>query len=145
LWLGDAQTALMSVILIDVWRETPFFILILLAGMQTVPLELYEAVEIDGGNRFVKIIHVMLPLIKHSILISLLIKTMSAFKIFDLIYVLTHGGPAGSTEVLATYTYKTTFEYMKIGLGSAMSILILIIVIALSMVYVKMLGKQENA
>ncbi|PKL14709.1 MAG: ABC transporter permease [Spirochaetae bacterium HGW-Spirochaetae-8] len=145
LWLGEAQTALLSVIFIDLWRETPFFILVLLAGMQTVPIELYEAVKIDGGNFLAQIRYVMLPLIKHSILISLLIRTMSAFKIFDLIYVLTHGGPAGATEVLATYTYKTTFEYMKIGLGSAMSIFILLIVIILSIIYIRLLGKQDNA
>lgn len=145
LWLGEAQTALLSVILIDLWRETPFFILVLLAGMQTVPIELYEAVKIDGGNFFAQIRYVMLPLIKHSILISLLIRTMSAFKIFDLIYVLTHGGPAGATEVLATYTYKTTFEFMKIGLGSAMSIFILLIVIILSVIYIRLLNKQEKA
>jgi ABC-type sugar transport system permease subunit len=145
LWLGDLRTAMACVIVIDTWRETPFFILILLAGMQTVPAELYEAAKIDGASRFRQIWHVMLPLIRSSIMVALLVRTMAAFKIFDLIYVLTHGGPAGATEVLATYTYKTTFAFMKLGLGSAMAIIILAIVIIISGLYVKLLGRQENA
>jgi ABC-type sugar transport system permease subunit len=145
LWLGDLSTAMASVILIDAWRETPFFILILLAGMQTVPTELYEAAKIDGAGRYRQIRHVMLPLIRSSIMVALLVRTMAAFKIFDLIYVLTHGGPAGATEVLATYTYKTTFAFMKLGMGSALAIIILGIVIIFSALYVRLLGKQEIA
>jgi ABC-type sugar transport system permease subunit len=145
LWLGDLRTALACIILIDAWRETPFFILILLAGMQTVPTELYEAAKIDGAGRYRQIRYVMLPLIKPSIMVALLVRTMAAFKIFDLIYVLTHGGPAGATEVLATYTYKTSFAFMKMGLGSALAIIILGIVIIISGLYIKFLGQQENA
>jgi ABC-type sugar transport system permease subunit len=145
LWLGDLQTALLCVILIDAWRETPFFILILLAGMQTVPVELYEAAKMDGAGGFRRVRHVMLPLIRPSLMVALLVRTMAAFKIFDLIYVLTHGGPAGATEVLATYTYKTTFAFLKMGMGSALAIIILGIVVLLSGIYVVLLGKQENA
>jgi ABC-type sugar transport system permease subunit len=87
----------------------------------------------------------MLPLIRSSIMVALLVRTMAAFKIFDLIYVLTHGGPAGATEVLATYTYKTTFAFMKLGMGSALAIIILGIVIIFSALYVRLLGKQEIA
>jgi multiple sugar transport system permease protein len=145
LWLGDLRSAMACVILIDAWRETPFFILILLAGMQTVPVELYEAAKMDGAGRARQIRHVMLPLIRPSLMVALLVRTMAAFKIFDLIYVLTHGGPAGATEVLATYTYKTTFAFMKMGMGSTLALIILAIVVILSGFYVRLLGKQENA
>jgi ABC-type sugar transport system permease subunit len=144
LWLGDIKTAMWSVIAIDIWRETPFFCLNLLAGMQTIPHELYEAAHIDGANRFQSIVHVMLPMIKPAILVSLLIRTMSAFKTFDLIYVLTHGGPAGQTEVLATYIHRTAFGFMDMGKGSALSVIMLGIVVVCSIFYIKLLGQDSE-
>lgn len=144
LWLGDVRTAMWSVIAIDIWRETPFFTLVLLAGLQAIPTDLYEASAIDGASRVQKVWFVTLPLLKPSILVSLLVRTMSAFKIFDLIYVLTHGGPAGQTEVLATYIYKTAFTYMDIGRGSALAVIMLVIVLVLSYCYIRLLGEKQD-
>ena len=94
-----------SVIFADVWKTTPFMALLLFAGLQTIPQNLYEAAEVDGASKTEQFFRITLPLLKSSILVALLFRTLDAFRVFDLIYALTGGGPANSTETISVFAY----------------------------------------
>jgi multiple sugar transport system permease protein len=139
-WFDSGLKAMVASIFADVWQTTPFMALLLLAGLQTIPHDIYEAADIDGASSFQKFIRITLPLLKPSILVALLFRTLDAFRVFDLIYILTGGGPADSTEVLSMYAYKTMSAYLDFGYGSTISIIIFITIILISLFYVKVLG-----
>ena len=120
-WLGSAHTALGTIILADVWKTTPFMALLLLAGLQTISPNLIEAAKIDGATSWSIFWQVRLPLLWPTLLIAGLFRALDAFRIFDLVYVLTGGGPADSTETLSTLSYKTLFSTLQFGYGSAMT------------------------
>ena len=120
-WYGSADHALLTIVIADVWKTTPFMALLLLAGLQTIPQSLIEAGTIDGASAWQRFYLIRLPLLMPTMLIAAMFRTLDAFRIFDLVYVLTGGGPADSTEVLSTLTYKTLFSTLQFGLGSAMS------------------------
>lgn len=124
-WLGEYGTALNCVVVVDLWRELPFMILILSAGLGTIPEQLYEAGRIDGTNKFQAFWHITLPLLKFPILVVLLMRTMFTLRIFDLVFVLTGGGPGDATEVLATHIYDTGIRFLKFGYSSTVSLIIL--------------------
>ena len=119
-WLGSGPTALFAVIFADVWKTVPFVMIILLAGLQNIPVELTEAAAIDGANAWTRFRFVTLPLLMPSIMIALLFRAIQSFGIFDLIFVMTGGGPGGATETVAIYTYNTYLRYLDFGYGSAM-------------------------
>ncbi len=119
-WLGSSM-AMKTVILTDIWRFGPFMGIMLLAGLATIPPQLYEASVIDGANRWQKFAYVTLPLLTPTILICLILRTIFAFQVFGLIFTLTHGGPGTATHVLAYYMYSTSFEYLHMGYGAAMT------------------------
>ncbi len=119
-WLGSGSTALFAVIFADVWKTAPFVMIILLAGLQNVSGELHEAAAIDGANSWKRFRFVTLPLLMPSIMVALLFRAIQSFGIFDLIFVMTGGGPGGATETLAIYTYNTYLRYLDFGYGSAM-------------------------
>ncbi len=123
---GDVRTAMATIILADVWKTTPFMMLLLLAALQTVPKELYESASVDGASPWRQFWTMTLPIISPALLIAALIRTLDAFRIFDLPYVLTGGGPANSTEVLSTLAYKTLFSGSQYGLGSGMATLMFV-------------------
>jgi ABC-type sugar transport system permease subunit len=104
-----------------VWKTTPFMALLLLAGLQTVPNSLLEAATIDGAGPWQRFWRIRLPLLAPTLLIAAMFRALDAFRIFDLVYVLTGGGPADSTEVLSTLTYKNLFSALQFGYGSALS------------------------
>src|SRR5262249_50230642 len=108
-WLGDSNLALPSIMLMDIWQWTPFMFIVLLAGLQAIPVDLLEAARADGANHWKSLRYVVLPLLRSTILISLLVRTMDALRIFDQVYVTTQGGPGTSTEVVSYYIYKTAF------------------------------------
>ncbi len=137
--LLSSTGALWSVIFADVWKTTPYMALLLLAGLQTIPTSLYEAASIDGANKWKQFIHVTLPLLKPSIMVALLFRTLDAFRVFDLIWVLTGGGPGGSTESISIYAYKTMFAQTRFGYGSAVIILMALVVGIISYAYIKLL------
>jgi multiple sugar transport system permease protein len=114
--------------------------LLLLAGLQTIPQSLYEAAEVDGASRFQQFVKITLPLLKPTILVALLFRTLDAFRIFDLVYVLTGGGPGNATETISIYAYKTMFAQMNFGAGSALSVIVFLCVAVISMIFVKVLG-----
>ncbi|MDN3017527.1 ABC transporter permease subunit [Paenibacillus sp. BSR1-1] len=134
--------AMFSVIFSDVWKTTPYMSLLLLAGLQTIPDSLYEAAAIDGAGKWKQFMKITLPLLKSSILVALLFRTLDAFRVFDLIYVLTGGGPANSTETISILAYKVMFNQTNFGDGSALSVIVFICVAIISMIYIKFLGRD---
>lgn len=134
--------AMFSVIFSDVWKTTPYMALLLLAGLQTIPSSLYEAASIDGAGRWKQFFKITLPLLKSSILVALLFRTLDAFRVFDLVYVLTGGGPANSTETISILAYKVMFSQTNFGHGSALSVIVFICVAIISMIYIKFLGRD---
>src|ERR1700722_222922 len=125
-WYGSPDLALWTIVIADVWKTTPFMALLLLAGLQTIPHSLSEAALIDGANSWQRFWSVRLPLLAPTLLIAAMFRSLDAFRIFDLVYVLTGGGPADSTEVLSTLTYKNLFSALLVGYGSSLSTIMFI-------------------
>jgi ABC-type sugar transport system permease subunit len=133
-WLGSPTFAFWCAVIADIWKTTPFMALILLAGLQTIPEEIYEAGQIDGVSSWQRFRFITLPLLSPTIVMAILLRSLDAFRVFDLIFVLTGGGPANSTEVLSSYAYKTTFSSTQIGYGASMSTMMALSVFVLAMV-----------
>lgn len=140
--LTTSDGGMFSIILADVWKTTPYMALLLLAGLQTIPGSLYEASSVDGANKVQQFWSITLPLLKSSILVALLFRTLDAFRVFDLIYVLTGGGPANATESISVYAYKTLFAQQNFGEGSVLSVIVFLSVAIISFVYVKLIGSD---
>ena len=134
-WYGSPDLALWTIVFADVWKTTPFMALLLLAGLQTIPHSLSEAALIDGANSWQRFWSVRLPLLAPTLLIAAMFRSLDAFRIFDLVYVLTGGGPADSTEVLSTLTYKNLFSALQFGYGSALSTAMFITEILIALVF----------
>ncbi len=122
--LGTAHTALFSIVLTDVWEWTPFMALILLAGLQSLPLEPYEAAAVDGANAWQEFRRITLPLLRSAITVALLIRIADAMRILDIVFSMTNGGPANATETAQFYTYKTGFEQFHTGLAFAQVVIV---------------------
>src|SRR5262249_47212435 len=120
-WLGDPFWALHAAILADVWKTTPFAALILLAGLAAIPPELERAAQVDGATPAAVFFRVTLPLLRPALAVTLLFRFLDSLRIFDAVYVLTGGGPADTTETLAVYVYKTLFQTLRFGYGSALA------------------------
>ncbi|MBD1906121.1 sugar ABC transporter permease [Funiculus sociatus GB2-A5] len=134
-WLGDPTLAMMAVIFADVWKTTPFISILLLAGLQSISPDLYEAHSIDGATPWQNFTRITLPLLLPQILIALLFRFAQAFGIFDLIAVMTGGGPGGATEVVSLYIYSTVMRYLDFGYGAALVVvtfLLLILAVAIA-------------
>lgn len=138
--LLSGSGAMASAIVADVWKTTPYMALLLLAGFQTIPGAVYESAKVDGSGTINTFFKITLPLLKPSILVALLMRTLDAFRVFDLIYVLTGGGPGGSTETMSIYAYKTMFQQTNFGYGSIVVILMVICVAIIASFYIKVLG-----
>ena len=123
-WFIHPDLAWVPVILADVWKTTPFVALLLLAGLQNIDASLYEAARIDGASAWRQFRHVTLPLLKPAILVALIFRTLDAFRVFDLIYVMTGGGPGTSTEPIALYTFNALLQNLRFGYGSALSVIV---------------------
>jgi len=148
--LADPQLALMAIMTADIWKTSSFAALIILAGLQIIPDELYEAASIDGATPWQKFRHITLPLVKPALLLALLFRTIDAFRVFDLVFVMTQGGPADATNVLQFYGYKKSFAEGMIGYGSAISVGVFFFSLALSLIYIRLIGarileKRETA
>ncbi len=132
-WLSNPQIALWSVVIVDVWKWTGYHTVIFLAGLQTIPNELYEAAVVDGASFLRRIMSITLPGIRQISVINLTIALMGAFSVFDPVYVITGGGPYNSSEVLLTYMYLRTFQQQELGYGTAMVVVLFVIVILISL------------
>jgi len=134
-WYGSPDFALATIIIADVWKTTPFMALLLLAGLQTIPDSLAEASVIDGANAWQRFWYVRLPLLTPTLLIASMFRALDAFRIFDLVYVLTGGGPADATEVLSTFTYKNLFSALQVGYGSTLATIMFITEIVIALIF----------
>ncbi len=142
-WTASPLLAFASVIAVDIWQWTPFMFLVLLAGLQAIPQEPYEAALIDGSSAWQTFRHVTLPLLKPAILIALLLRTMDLLRVFDQIFILTQGGPGFSTEMVSLYIYRTAFRFFDFGYAAAMSFVLLLLTNIISISYIRLLQKQE--
>ncbi len=138
-WFATGPRAILAIVLADVWHMTPFVMMILFAGLQAIPDELYEAARVDGASRRQSFFTITLPLLQLPILVAILMRFIDLSKLFGLIYVLTWGGPGGATETVSFTAYLVGFQYFRIGYASALSYLILLVVGVLSFVLVKLI------
>jgi multiple sugar transport system permease protein len=144
IWLTKPKAALFSLVIIDTWMWSPFMMLLSLAGLSAVPKYLYEAAEIDRASTWFKFRHITLPLVAPLLLIALLFRTMDAFKLFDLVYIATAGGPGSATETVSMNLYRRAFQDYNTGESCALAYIILIVIIALSNIYIKYLNKAKG-
>jgi multiple sugar transport system permease protein/N,N'-diacetylchitobiose transport system permease protein len=142
-WLADPFTALNFLIIADAWKTTPLVAFFLLAGLTAIPGELYEAARVDRAGWWRTFRSVTLPLLAPSIALVLVLRTVEAVKVFDIVYAMTRGGPANGTQTISYYTYVTAFSEQNYGLGSAISYLIVIVILVLSALYLRMLRRSE--
>ncbi len=141
-WLGRPQTAMMTIVMADVWKAFPFVLIVLLAGLQSIPREMYEAIEIDGGKAWHKFKYVTIPYLVPFIFLALVFRIVQAFAVFDLVYVLTGGGPGGATETVSIYGYYTYMRYLDFGYGAALVVAIVVVLALISWVLYSMLLKK---
>jgi ABC-type sugar transport system permease subunit len=140
--LAEPGLALTSIMIADIWKTSSFAALIILAGLQGIPAQLYEAASIDGATAWQKFRHITLPLVKPALLLALLFRTIDALKVFDLVFVMTQGGPADTTNVLQFYGYKKIFAEGMVGYGSAIAVVVFLLSLILSLVYIRLLGAR---
>ena len=143
LWFASPLAAFSAILISNVWLATPFVILVLLSGMANLSAELNEAAEIDGASKWQIFWKVVLPQLKPALLIILVIRITDAARVYDLVYILTGGGPGGSTEVVSTYIYKQIFVFLRFGEGAAASIVITILILGVSNLLNKLLSSEE--
>lgn len=144
-WLGDPVWALRAAIFMDVWKTAPFAALLLLAGLRTVPRDLYLAARVDGAGWWATFRRITLPLLLPIVLIVLVFRTMDAVRVFDAVYVLTGGGPGNGTETLSIYAYKTLFQTLQFGYGSTLSTAVFLITLTLTGGYLLLLRRHLGA
>ena len=144
-WLGDPDLALPALILADVWRATPFVALLCYARLLTIPPELYEAARVDGAAGLQAFTRITWPLVRPILLVTLLFRTLDALRAFDIMFVLTGGGPAGSTESLTVYAYRALFQTLQVGFGSAIGVVVFALVMVVAALYLRLIGGQERA
>jgi multiple sugar transport system permease protein len=134
LWVFDPRTVIPSLVLVETWQWTPLVMLIVLGGLASLPADPYESAEIDGANAWQKFRHITLPMIAPFLMVSVVIRTIDALKSFDIIYVITQGGPGTASETINIYLYLQAFSFYDIGYGSAVAVVFFTIVVALSLV-----------
>jgi len=141
-FVTNSTPAFLSIIVVDAWARAPFATILLLAGLQTIPGDLYEAARVDGATDFQMLKDITLPHLKWSAGVALLIMTMFAFRTFSIVFALTQGGPATATEVLATYIYRTGIGQGRLGYAAALSVIMILITLVFVTVYVKKIQKD---
>jgi multiple sugar transport system permease protein len=130
-WLGSTSIAIWTIVLVDIWHQVSFMIVLLLAGLAALPREPYEAARVDGASALASFWHITLPLMRPVIIVTLLIRAIFAVKTYDLIYIMTRGGPGISTDFVSYFIYRTAFVSLNIGEASAMSLILLVVILAL--------------
>lgn len=139
-WLSTADGSFMALVITDVWKTAPYMALLILAGLQIIPEELYEAAKIDGANIFQRLRYVTIPNVKGTVLVALLFRTLDAFRVYDLVSVMTGG--ANQTESVSLYAYNNLMKFLDFGYGSAMAVLVFVIVFIISLIYMRAMGDQ---
>jgi multiple sugar transport system permease protein len=131
-WLGDPANAFWTVVLVDIWHQVSFMVILLLAGLSALPREPYEAARMEGASALQTFIHVTLPLLRPVIMVTLLIRLIFAVRTYDLIYIMTRGGPGQATDLVSYFIYRQAFVTLNIAQAAAMSVILLLIVLALT-------------
>jgi multiple sugar transport system permease protein len=143
-WTGDPVWALWSIILADVWQNTPFVILVVYAGLQSVPVEPLEAAMVDGASRAQTLAHVVFPFLRPLVLFVLIIRSMDAFRIFDQVFVMTGGGPGTTTQTITFYNYVMAFRQLRMGRASALGVITLLILSLVIGAWIYLLYRREK-
>lgn len=143
-WLGDPKISLYVVALCYIWQHVGFHMVIFLAGLQNIPVDMYEVAKMEGARFFQQLRFVTLPMIMPAATISIVLTTVGSFKLFDLIYLMTGGGPYQTTEVLAKVIYTYAFEYQRVGFGSAVSVVLLLVTSSIGFIQLIYFRKMEN-
>jgi multiple sugar transport system permease protein len=141
-WLADAGWALNIIICADVWKWTPLVVLLVLAGLQAIPETLYEAARVDGMGPVGIFFSITLPLLAWPMLITLLLRTVEAVRVFDIIYIMTRGGPANATKLTTYYVYEYAFKYHKLGFASALAYVVTVLIIVFLFIYFKSINRK---
>ncbi len=144
-WLAQPGTAMAAVVIADAWKTTPFVALIVLAGLQGIPDEVHEAARVDGASAFQRLLRITLPLLVPSLVVALLFRAVQAWGAFDVVYVMTGGGPGGSTETLSLYAYQSYFRYLDFGYGAAVATQGMLLALALAALVVRLASRREEA
>ena len=144
-WLTSTSTSIFAVMAVTVWKGLGYYMVIYLAGLQSIPSHLYEAAKIDGASKWKQIIHITIPLLMPSIMIVSIMSSIAAMKVFEEIYVMTGGGPLNSSKTLVFYIYQEAFEKLKMGYASAAGVILFLITLILSIINIKFMSKKENA
>jgi ABC-type sugar transport system permease subunit len=142
-WLSDPFWSIILVVIADVWKYIPLVAILLLAALQTIPETIYEAAKIDGASPIKRVFSITIPLIKPALIVVLILRTLEAFKVFDLIFVMTRGGPAFKTTFISYYIYLETFNNMNVGKGASIAYIIAIFMTFLSYLYIKNLRSSD--
>jgi len=144
IWLGKPWLALNMILIADIWKAVPFISLLMLAGLQNIPAYLYKAAWLDGANVWRQFVHITLPGIKTTLVISIVLQSIWALKVFDLIYVLTKGSPADSTVLLNYLSWRETFSNLDIGYGAAIANVLFALMLMLALVYIRALRQRQT-
>lgn len=139
-WLSTSSGSFLALVIADVWKTAPYMALLILAGLQMIPDELYESSKIDGANIFQRFRYITLPMVKNTVLVALLFRTLDAFRVFDLISVMTGG--ANGTESISVYAYNNLMKFLDFGYGSSLAVLIFVVVFIISMIYMRLMGDK---
>jgi multiple sugar transport system permease protein len=142
-WLTNSTLAMVSIVIANIWIGIPFNMILLSTGIDTLPQDVYESAGLDGASRWQKFIYITLPLLRPTIMVVMILGFIYTFKVFDLIYVMTGGGPINATEVLSTLSYRISFDQYLFSSGAAVSDLLFIILLIVSLVYLKMIRNDE--
>jgi ABC-type sugar transport system permease subunit len=142
-WLDSQWTAWGAILVADAWRNTPFMAIVLLAGLQVIPSDIYEAAKIDGANAWQQFRRLTLPLLKPALMVALIFRTLQSFFIFDVVYIMTGGGPGTSTSVLAYLNYKAFFALFDYGYGGAISVSLVVVALIIASIYVRVFRTEE--
>ncbi|WP_084822203.1 carbohydrate ABC transporter permease [Bacillus sp. SA1-12] len=143
-WLGQQSTALLAIIITNIWIGIPFNMILLLSALQALPNDVYEAAKIDGASRLQSFFKITIPLLKPAILVILVLGIIYTFKVFDIILIMTGGGPVNATQVLPFLGYELAFVNFKFGLSGAVATVILLILTCISLVYLYLIRKEES-
>jgi multiple sugar transport system permease protein len=144
-WLEDPKKALGAVILINVWLGIPFNMIVILAGLRTLPAEIYEAASLDGAGPFARFRHITVPLLRPTMLAVGILGTIFTFKMFDVVWITTRGGPANATDLLPTVAYSEVFDQFLFGPGAAILNVMFVMLFLLSLLYLLALRREERA
>jgi len=144
-WFADPIAAWIPLILADVWKATPFVALLVLAGLQQIDPAVYEAAALDGSGPWLTFRSITLPLLRPALIAAVVFRSLDAFRVFDVVYVLTGGGPGTSTEPISLYAYSALFRELRIGYGSALSMIMFLVSFVLALVWIRLLGATRES